>query len=195
MNLDEAHSVYDALFAKLSELQLARRALLGKPPYEPHIKFEPQRFDSLAEVAWGVQELKVGIERVQSEIAHLKAGDETHASNIQAAATWLQWRPEDLASQDPLTVERAFAALRCVDNQYVEIYADYCAMIGVGAQGIEGYPIFTSVAEIAKRIEARKSQIDHYKGLIETLRNLPDTREREASAKIMAIVDELGIKL
>jgi hypothetical protein len=98
-------------------------------------------------------------------------------------------------SEDVLDVERAFAAFRCVDRQYMEIYSDYCDMIGVGAPGIEGYPIFTSVAEIAKRIEARKSQIDHYKGLIETLRNLPDTREREASAKIMAIVDELGIKL
>ena len=94
MNLDEAHNVHNALSDKLSELQLERRALLGKPPYEPYIKFEPQRFNSLAEVAWGVQALKASIERVQSEIAHLQAGDTAHADSIQAAADWLRTQSE-----------------------------------------------------------------------------------------------------
>ena len=96
---------------------------------------------------------------------------------------------------DTLTIEQAFTVLRRIDEVYMDTYTEYCRLIGHAPCGMPGYPIFATVQELATRIEERRNQINHYKGLIEALNSQSDTREREASAKIMAIVAELGIKL
>lgn len=96
---------------------------------------------------------------------------------------------------DVLTLERAFAALRCVDAQYMEIYLDYCGAAGEAPCGQPGYPLYSTVAEIADVIETRKGQIDQLKVKINQLRNNPDPLDAEASARILAVTDALGINV
>ena len=98
-------------------------------------------------------------------------------------------------TEEGMKLELAHFALRCVERQLLEIQRDYYELVGKGELGLSGPQVFTSVHQIAEAIERYKQQIDRYKVLIEDFYSTTDTRERAASAKIRAIVNELGIKL
>lgn len=68
-----------------------------------------------------------------------------------------------------MSVGEAFHYLKQIDAIYMELYLQKMEMLGELACGMPGYPVFSTVSEIAKRMKSRKHQITELRAEIEAL--------------------------